>query len=199
MRGKDGAVSILRCPACAGVLKEVFAKANYGRVLLLDQCTGCGGVWFDRWELYLLHGSSASDLDSVDVSSLLAPNPDSGGSGNCPRCSLPLTEFKDPGLPPDASIRRCSGCSGLWLNRGEISKYANHRDTFRKRGSTGDSGVDVGTLRHLQKELDLTRITGPAPEAAGLDSVEPPLDTKEIVTDLGFLALQTLVRLLFKI
>lgn len=199
MTGKDGTGLRLGCPECAGALKEVFAKANYGRVLLLDQCAGCGGVWFDRWELYMLHGSSASDLDSVDVSSLLAPNPDVSGSGNCPRCSLPLVEFKDPGLPPDASIRRCGGCSGLWLNRGEISKYANHRDTFRKRGAADDSGVGVETLRHLQKELDLTKITGPAPEAAGLDSVEPPLDTKEIVTDLGFLAIQTLVRLLFKI
>lgn len=199
MKGKDGANLQLSCPACAGALKEVYAKANYGRVLLLDQCIGCGGVWFDRWELYLLHGSSASDLDSVDVSSLLAPNPDASGSGNCPGCSIPLIEFKDPGLPPDASIRRCGGCSGLWLNRGEISKYVNHRDAFRKRGATDDNGVDVETLRHLQKELDLTRITGSAPEAAGLASDEPPLDTKEIVTDLGFLALQTLVRLLFKI
>ncbi|MEK6759473.1 MAG: zf-TFIIB domain-containing protein [Deltaproteobacteria bacterium] len=199
MTGKNGAVSILRCPACAKALKEVFAKANYGRVLLLDQCTGCGGVWFDRWELYMLHGASVSDLDSVDVSSLNAPNPDVHGSDNCPRCSLPLVEFRDPGLPPDASIRRCVACSGLWLNRGEISKYANHRDTFKKRGTSEAAGADIETLRHLQKELDLTKITGPAPEAAGLASVEPPLDTKEIVTDLGFLALQTLVRLLFKI
>lgn len=199
MTGKEGRESLPRCPACGGALKEVYAKANYGRVLLVDQCTGCGGVWFDRWELYMLHGGSASDLDSVDVSSLLADNPDVHGSGNCPRCSLPLVDFKDPGLPPDASIRRCAACSGLWLNRGEISKYANHRDTFKKRAATYDNGVDVETLRHLQKELDLTGITGPAHDAHALDGNEPPLDTKEIVTDLGFLAIQTLLRLLFKI
>lgn len=199
MTGKDGRESLLRCPACAGALKEVYAKANYGRVLLVDQCTVCGGVWFDRWELYMLHKASASDLDSIDVKSLLAGNPDVRGSGNCPRCSLPLVDFKDPGLPPDASIKRCAQCSGLWLNRGEISKYANHRDGFKKRVAPDANGVDVETLRHLQKELDLTRITGPAPEAAALDGNEPPLDTKEIVTDLGFLAIQTLLRLLFKI
>ncbi len=199
MTEKEAGAIKLKCPVCAGALKEVYAKANYGRVLLVDQCAGCGGVWFDRWELYMLHGGSASDLDSVDAGSLLATNPEVHGSGNCPRCSLPLVDFRDPGLPPDASIKRCGACSGLWLNRGEVSRYANHRDAFRKRDATYDNGVDIGTLRHLQKELDLSRITGPAPEAAGLDGNEPPLDTKEIVTDLGFLALQTLLRLLFKI
>lgn len=73
------------------------------------------------------------------------------------------------------------------------------RDGFKKRVAPDANGVDVETSRHLQKELDLTRITGPAPEAPGLDGNGPPLDMKEIVTDLGFLAIQTLLRVLFKI
>jgi hypothetical protein len=36
----------MRCPKCGASLKErSFTK------ILIDQCTGCGGIWFDAGEL----------------------------------------------------------------------------------------------------------------------------------------------------
>lgn len=36
----------MRCPKCGGFLKERSFKK-----ILIDQCTGCGGIWLDAGEL----------------------------------------------------------------------------------------------------------------------------------------------------
>jgi len=56
----------LTCPECGNGLKQVYAEANYGRVLLLDQCDKCGGIWFDSWELYYHKDAEAKRLDSIE-------------------------------------------------------------------------------------------------------------------------------------
>lgn len=187
-------IKTLYCPGCGGTLKEVWAEANYGRVLLLDQCHDCGGVWFDRWELYFMKESSLRSLDSVDINTFLSAVPDRKGSGRCPGCDTGLNPFIDPFLPKDASIKRCAGCSGLWLNRGDLSKYASFKKSLK--GNAEEPGFnELNTLKHLQKELNTADIAKPA-QTAYLD--EPPIDTKEVAKDIGFLILQTLLRLVFK-
>ena len=189
----------MACPECGGKLHEVYAEANYGRVLLLDQCNGCGGVWFDRWELLLVTDEAIRKLEGVDLENLLSETPRNKGGGLCPRCAKGLVLFTDMNLPKDALIERCPGCGGLWLNRGELGKYSSHRESFKAR-RIGTKGAEVETLKHLQKELKLGSVALPTTLelASRLDS-ELPVNTKEVAKDLGFLALQTLLRLAFKI
>jgi len=191
----------MACPECGGKLHEVYAEANYGRVLLLDQCHGCGGVWFDKWELSFVTSEAIKKLEGIDLKNLLAENPDLKGTGLCPRCSNALVIFTDPNLPKDALIERCPGCSGLWLNRGELGKYADHKDSFR-RGRPPLAAGEADTLKRLQKELKLDNISMPTTmELASRlrDENERPIDTKEVAKDLAFLALQSFLRLAFKI
>lgn len=68
------------CPDCGGPLGGVYAEANYGRVLLLDQCRSCGGVWFDRWELYFLKDSSLGPLGRFDAGSFKSVTRDGGAA-----------------------------------------------------------------------------------------------------------------------
>lgn len=185
---------VLICPGCGGDLANVWAEANYGRVLLLDQCAGCGGVWFDRWELYFARPVSLMTLHEMDGHSFLSPNPASRGTGECPRCERELTVFTDPMLPKDALIERCEKCKGLWLNRGELEKYARHRASFAGP-ATGASELKV--LKNLQKALDTSRVAAP-PEPPAFLGEEPPIETREVLKDMGFLILQSLVRLVFK-
>lgn len=186
----------LYCPGCGGRLREVWAEANYGRVLLLDQCDSCGGVWFDRWELYFVKPASLKSLHAVDFKTFLSENPFKKGSGECPRCSVSLVSFNDPLLPKDATIKRCERCSGLWLNRGDLSKYAIHREAHR--GPDGPA-AELSTLKHLQKELNTKNLGRPTTlELASALENEPPIDTREVVKDMGFLILQSLLRLVFK-
>ena len=117
----------LSCPGCGSPLKEVCAEANYGRYLLLDQCPDCGGIWFDNWELYYLKNGEANRLDPVDSEKLLTLTSFKKGSYQCPRCQADLEPFHDPNLPKDAKIERCSKCNGLWLNRGELHRFADYK------------------------------------------------------------------------
>lgn len=189
----------LLCPECACALSRVYAEANYGRVILLDQCMRCGGVWFDRWELYFVKESSLKSLEAVDVEALLAPVPRSRDVIGCPSCGLGMALFNDPVLPRDVSIMRCAACRGLWLNRGDIGRYARHKEGLRGAGtrvSPADGALGLETLKHLQKEL---RTEGIAPARGGLAAVDDgPIEPKELAKDIGFLILQTLLRLFFK-
>jgi Zn-finger nucleic acid-binding protein len=190
----------LICPECGGVLHEVYAAANYGRVLLLDQCKGCGGVWFDRWELYFVTDKSIKDLEGIDASSFASESPVHTGKGQCPRCEKALTVFTDANLPKDALIERCPLCNGLWLNRGELGKYAAHRKTFRASRPDYNGGTaETDALKHLQKELRLGNMATPTTlELAANLQDETPVNSKEVAKDLAFLALQSLMRLVFK-
>lgn len=190
----------LFCPECGGLLHEVYAAANYGRVLLLDQCKGCGGVWFDRWELYFVTDRSVRDLEAIDSASFAAPVAPHPAKGMCPRCEKTLAVFTDPNLPKDALIERCPGCNGLWLNRGELGKYAAHRWAFRGKRESEPGTAETSALKHLQKELKIGDIAMPTTlELAASELREaPPMSTREVAKDMAFLALQSLVRLIFK-
>lgn len=231
----------MSCPGCSARLAEAYVEASYGRVVLVDQCTKCGGVWFDRWELYFLGPDSLDGLvtgtDSgahaqtrtmgalsgalagvpviegiatLDPTRFLAINPARTGTGPCPRCRKVLKDFTDPALPKDASIKRCPECSGLWLNRGDVELYAEHR---RNKGAGGRALVAppapkaegdlpeprIETLKNLQKELDTRGIADrvEAYDAAALS--DEPLTGREFATDVGFIILQALLRMVFKV
>lgn len=121
----------LQCPHCGVAMRAVTAEARSGYLLVLDQCAQCGGIWCDRWELFPLSVPEAARLDPVDETRLGAPTSPPTGPGRCPRCAVPLREFRDRLLPPDARIERCRVCDGMWLNRGTL-----HRLKRRSASST---------------------------------------------------------------
>lgn len=190
------------CPECGGSLKEIYAEANYGRYLLLDQCQNCGGIWFDRWELYFLEENEANRLEQVDRGRLLSPLTLLKGSGLCPECKVSLEPFRDPNLPEDAKIERCPQCNGLWLNRGELKKYKEHKAALRKRQKdlsqqrqilmAGDEKKRLEALQSLGKALS-TRVTPQVNVSPALDV--PEIEPAELAKDLVFVILQVLLRL----
>lgn len=194
------------CPECGGSLKKVYAEANYGRYLLLDQCQNCGGIWFDRWELYFLKEDEANRLDPVDREMLFCLLSFVKGSGLCPECKVDLEPFKDPNLPKDAKIERCPQCNGLWLNRGELKKYKEHKAVLRKRQQdlpqqrqtliAGDEKKRLEALQNLGKALS-TRVTPQINVSPALNS--PEIEPAELAKDLVFVILQALLRLVLKI
>ncbi len=176
---------------------RAYAEANYGRVLLLDQCEECGGVWFDRWELYFASTGSLLSLAAVDGRRFAAPNLGAKGAGECPRCAVELKPFVDPALPPDASISRCERCRGLWLNRGDLARYADFK-ALKTGGSTRvPAPGEMKALEHLQKALNTSTLLD-APPPPGLSGAEASIEPREVLKDMGFLALQALIRLVFK-
>jgi Zn-finger nucleic acid-binding protein len=112
-----------RCPLCDCEMREVSARANPGTLIVLDQCSKCGGIWCDKWELFPIDPEEAKRLDPLDEQLLRAPVALEKKELYCPRCTDRLQLFRDPLLPPDIQLQRCRRCEGIWLNRGRFGRY----------------------------------------------------------------------------
>ena len=112
-----------RCPLCESEMKEVSARANPGTLIILDQCGKCGGIWCDKWELFPVDPEEAERLDPLDKQLLQTLVTLKKEALYCPRCGDRLRIFQDPSLPPDIHLQRCRRCDGIWLNRGQFSRY----------------------------------------------------------------------------
>jgi Zn-finger nucleic acid-binding protein len=117
----------MRCPQCDISMNEVTARANPGSLIQLDQCAQCGGIWCDKWELFPVDPDQASRLDFVDEKLLSTPAEVAKKALYCPRCTSKLAIFNDPILPKDILLQRCRRCEGIWLNRGQLSRYKNYQ------------------------------------------------------------------------
>jgi Zn-finger nucleic acid-binding protein len=144
-----------QCPDCHVDLSEVSARARTGYLLALDQCGHCGGVWFDRWELFPLADEEVGRLEAVDTEKLRAAVDESVGPGKCPQCAIHLRRFRDPVLPPDARVERCAVCEGMWLRRGQLSKV---RKTDETTSSKRDQQIRA-LAAHYGKEADWSKVS----------------------------------------
>lgn len=121
-----------RCPHCECDMKQVTARANPGELILLDQCGKCGGIWCDKWELFPIEPREGSRLDPIDEEMLRAPAKLDEKPLYCPRCTDRLQRFHDPLLPSDIQLQRCPRCDGIWLNRGDFSRYKRFQQETRR-------------------------------------------------------------------
>ena len=127
----------MQCPACDQVLVEV----KYGAVLV-DVCEqGCGGCWFDAFELGRVDephehpGSPAPHAASNQRYTL-----DESRKRACPRCvDQPMRRrFYSP--KRRVEIDECPRCGGIWLDAGELER-------IRVEVGKGSGG---GTLAKLE-------------------------------------------------
>ncbi|HZD42227.1 MAG TPA: zf-TFIIB domain-containing protein, partial [Terriglobales bacterium] len=128
---------MVRCPQCKIPMNAVTARANPGSLIELDQCPQCGGIWCDKWELFPIQPDEAARLEPVDQGLLRAPTSGIKRTLHCPRCTARLTMPRDPMLSADLQLRRCPKCDGIWLNRGQLTRYKMRQQKTRdaKMGS----------------------------------------------------------------
>ena len=108
----------MNCPVCANALTLVEA----GNVTV-DVCLGgCGGIWFDIFELQKLdepHERSAQMLINIKRNEN-APL-DHSMKRNCPRCVniVMMRHFYSPRRRVE--VDECPSCGGFWLDAGELA------------------------------------------------------------------------------
>lgn len=115
-----------RCPNDDGDLRQATAQNRQGAPIMLDQCDGCGGLWFDKFELFKIDEKDAALLAQIDEQALRQPR---GTSDRplCPRCGAGLDKFTDPNIPANIQMLICSACEGFWLNHGALADYSVFR------------------------------------------------------------------------
>ncbi len=112
----------MKCPNCNIPTKEVYTRSDYGLVIKLDQCPTCGGIWFDKWELYKISSKEAAKIDKVNKK-ILHLLTSTKKEIFCPKDKNKLEIFKDPNIPNNIQIEHCKKCGGIWLNCGEFTKF----------------------------------------------------------------------------
>ncbi len=104
------------CPACDRTLEEL----RVGDVTL-DVCQGgCGGIWFDRFELEKL------DEPHEDMGDLLERVSGSGAAVGddrslaCPKCDGSILHRHFFSVKKNVEVDECPTCGGFWLDVGEL-------------------------------------------------------------------------------
>ena len=114
-------------------MREVLARANPGQWIVLDQCSKCGGVWCDKWELFPVHPDAAEQIDPLNPELLKERSRVTQKPLYCPRCTAQLQIFAEPILPREIQLQRCSRCDGIWLNRGQFRRYKTFQARTREQ------------------------------------------------------------------
>ena len=128
----------MNCPACAQLLSEHQA-GGLGLRICRD---GCGGVWFDTFEMDQL------DQDTEALSELLlrprerpATEVDPMSPRLCPRCeSIALKRvLLSPGSV--VHVHECPSCDGCWLDEAELAKLHDERFALIESGKIQPGGA----------------------------------------------------------
>jgi Zn-finger nucleic acid-binding protein len=107
----------MKCPACGNALTSITAGG-----ITVNACKGgCGGMWFDRFELSKVDEPSQS---AGEVLLHIDRNPavklDSTKRLSCPKCSIPMMRHFWS-VKKSVLIDECPECGGTWLDAGELA------------------------------------------------------------------------------
>ncbi|MGN6554699.1 MAG: zf-TFIIB domain-containing protein [Verrucomicrobiota bacterium] len=137
----------MKCPAC----DRTLARISLGS-LEVDVCRGgCGGIWFDGYEL-----QQVDDADeSLGESLLRIPRDesirvDSHIKRECPNC-LQKKLMRHQFSPKIAvQVDECPGCGGFWLDAGELEQIRLEKGRLEKAARRSD-GLSPAMIRALYR------------------------------------------------
>lgn len=123
------------CPACGKNLTTRSAGT-----IPVDVCEGgCGGVWFDNFELKKVDDAGAAALKVVSRDLHVAV--DLNAKRECPRCSGQIMLRRYFSRLRRTQIDECPNCAGLWLDAGEFEAIQ------QELGEQPDPGPAGKTMR----------------------------------------------------
>lgn len=110
----------MNCPVCHNLLNAMPA----GRVTV-DVCLGgCGGIWFDNFELTKLDVPGEVDADLL-VALNVPENPevhrDTSQKRRCPKCEDIVMMRHFFSQQRRVEVDECPNCGGYWLDAGELA------------------------------------------------------------------------------
>ena len=120
----------MKCPACKGVLREMKAGD-----VVVDVCQGgCGGIWFDNYEIQKFdepHESAGEQLLDIEQDESLVI--DRTQKLKCPKCTDVVMMRHFFSVKKEVEVDECPGCGGFWLDAGELVKIRSLFTTEEER------------------------------------------------------------------
>lgn len=120
----------MKCPACGNQMTEITVES-----IKVDVCMhGCGGIWFDRFELQRMdegHESAGEMLLDIEVNE--ATRVDPSARRKCPKCRDMIMMRHFFSMKREIEVDECPGCTGFWVDRGELWKIREQFTTEADR------------------------------------------------------------------
>ncbi|HAV65305.1 MAG TPA: hypothetical protein DCY13_23395 [Verrucomicrobiales bacterium] len=118
------------CPVCV----QPMTPLAVGRIVV-DVChDGCGGVWFDHFELQKLDEQHETEGDLL---AHVGKHPDIARDPvvrlNCPRCADVVLRQHFFCANRKVEVDSCPACGGYWLDHGELGRIRAEFDTAAAR------------------------------------------------------------------
>ncbi len=121
----------MRCPVCANEL----STRTVGEITV-DVCEGgCGGIWFDRYELMKVdesHESTGAEL--LDLERAPDLRVDHAKRISCPKCADGVVMMRHfSSVERRITVDECPSCGGFWLDVGELAAIRTEFETEEDR------------------------------------------------------------------
>jgi len=138
----------MKCPACFNEL----TKKQVGSVEV-DVCQGgCGGIWFDAFELQRVDEERERAGDHLlyierDENVVVDPS----RKRQCPRCEGMKLMRHFFSAKRRIEVDQCPNCNGYWLNADELAAVRSEKAQEEKLGEAARSTVSAETIRYLYR------------------------------------------------
>jgi Zn-finger nucleic acid-binding protein len=151
----------MKCPACGNSLEQLTVQD-----VAVDVCRGgCGGVWFDWFELQKFdepHEPAGEQL--LDVERDDSINPDRSEKIRCPKCDDVVMMRHFFSVKHEVEVDECPSCGGFWLDAGELEKIRSLFETEEQRHEAAEEyfaemfGEELASMEaEEQAKLDKVR------------------------------------------
>jgi Zn-finger nucleic acid-binding protein len=127
----------MTCPACGHAL----SSRNAGGITV-DVCDGgCGGIWFDRFELQKVDEQSESaGAELLQVARDPNITVDPAERYRCPHCTDGVVLMRHFwSVERAVTIDQCPECSGFFLDAGELGRIRDEFPTEEARHAAADA------------------------------------------------------------
>jgi Zn-finger nucleic acid-binding protein len=129
----------MQCPACKNTLSSRVVSN-----LTLDVCdNGCGGIWFDHFELKKLEDPQVPDAETLlNLHLNSSVKTDHDQQRKCPKCVsfIMMKHFAD--AVQKVKIDECPNCAGFWLDAGELHELHSEFNTEAERVQAAEKLFD---------------------------------------------------------
>lgn len=138
----------MKCPACFNKLTEIQVGS-----VKVDVCRGgCGGIWFDAFELQRVDEQqevAGEHLMEIERNPQLVI--DSARKRDCPRCADIKLKRHFFSAQRQVEVDECPNCGGYWLDAGELARIRAEKARSAEAQETGRSFVSVETIRYIYR------------------------------------------------
>ncbi|MBN1590444.1 MAG: zf-TFIIB domain-containing protein [Pirellulales bacterium] len=138
----------MKCPACAHELRPMEAGS-----VVVDVCEGgCGGIWFDHFELRKFDEPHEAEGEALlDVARDPSVFVDYSVRRTCPVCDG-VVMMRHPFSPQDnVIVDECPGCGGIWLDAGELAAIRTNFSSDEQRAEAAKAWLTKTLDAHLTR------------------------------------------------